>query len=105
MTSMLRCAKLLHMSLQAESGDVKRSLERALNTCTELRGIFDLDVKEKRLQELNVKSENPDVWNNPAELQKINREKSSLQKTIGEWTDLKRRVEDGLVLLRDGRRR
>lgn len=62
-------------------------------------GIFDLDVKEKRLQELHLKSENPDAWNNPSEMQKLNKEKSSLEKTIGEWSDLKRRIEDGVVLL------
>lgn len=32
-------------------------------------------------------------------MQKINKEKASLEKTIGEWADLKRRIEDGLVLL------
>ncbi len=62
-------------------------------------GIFDLPNKEKRLQELNLKSENPAIWNNPSEMQKINKEKSSLEKTIAEWKDLKSRIDDGLVLL------
>lgn len=62
-------------------------------------GIFDLAEKEKRLQELNLKSENPAVWNNPNEMQKINKEKSSLEKTIVEWRDLKNRIDDASVLL------
>ncbi|MBY0316839.1 MAG: peptide chain release factor 2 [Bdellovibrionales bacterium] len=64
-----------------------------------LRGIFDLDQKLKQLEELRHKSENPQVWNNPGQLQKINQEISILQKICDQWNDLNGRMEDSLVLL------
>ncbi len=64
-----------------------------------LRGIFDLDQKLKQLEELKHKSENPQVWGNPQQLQKINQEISLLQKICDQWTNLNSRVEDALVLL------
>lgn len=62
-------------------------------------GIFDLDKKNKRLAELNLAAENPSIWNKPAEMQKINKEKSLLEKAIGEWNSYHQRLEDTKVLL------
>ncbi len=62
-------------------------------------GIFDLATKEKRLEELAQQSERPEVWNDQKKLQKINKEKSDLEKIVGQWKELNSRVEDGLVLL------
>lgn len=44
-------------------------------------------------------SENPAIWGKPSELQKINKEKSILEKSVGEWTKFNQRVEDVKVLL------
>ena len=46
-----------------------------------------------------MQSENPDIWNKPAEMQKLNKEKAILEKAIGSWKELHRRVEDAQVLL------
>lgn len=62
-------------------------------------GIFDIEVKEKRLQQLNMQAENPDLWNNPGEMQKLNKEKSLLEKAIGDWQGLRSRAEDAAVLI------
>ena len=62
-------------------------------------GIFDVPMKEKRLQELNMQAENPDIWNRPAEMQKLNKEKAVVQKAVDSWNELHRRVEDAKVLL------
>ena len=62
-------------------------------------GIFDIPMKEKRLQELAMQSENPDIWNKPAEMQKLNKEKAILEKSVGAWKELHQRVEDAQVLL------
>jgi peptide chain release factor 2 len=62
-------------------------------------GIFDVDSKQKRIAELNLQSENPDVWNNPKLLNKYNQEKSFLEKSLGDYNDLKQRLDDNRVLL------
>ncbi len=62
-------------------------------------GIFDLDVKRRRLEEIAMASENPDLWNRPAEMQKLNKEKTLLEKTIQEWEGFHQRVEDAYVLM------
>lgn len=62
-------------------------------------GIFDLDKKEKRLAELNMAAENPAIWGKPAEMQKINKEKTLLEKAMGEWKSYHGRLEDAKVLL------
>lgn len=65
-------------------------------------GIFDLDGKEKRLIELEAKSQDPSIWEKPSEMQKINKEKSVVTKTINDWKDLNRKTEDAKVLLEMG---
>lgn len=62
-------------------------------------GIFDLDKKNKRLAELKMSAENPSIWGKPAEMQKINKEISLLEKAIGEWNAYHQRLEDTKVLL------
>lgn len=56
-------------------------------------------MKERRLQELVMQSENPDLWNKPGEMQKLNKEKALLEKAVGDWRGLKTRAEDAEVLL------
>lgn len=62
-------------------------------------GIFDLDKKKKRLEELALASENPDLWTKPHEMQKLNKEKSILEKSVQEWVQFNSRIEDSSVLL------
>ncbi len=58
-----------------------------------------MDKKKKRLQELELASQNPDVWGKPAEMQKINKEKSILEKAVLEWNSFQSRLEDSKILL------
>jgi len=62
-------------------------------------GIFDLDRKKKRLDELALASENPVIWGKPLEMQKLNKEKSLLEKSVNEWAGFNNRLEDVKVLL------
>lgn len=62
-------------------------------------GIFDLDKKKKRLDELALAAENPAIWGKPAEMQKLNKEKSILEKAVNEWTQFNGRLDDAKVLL------
>ena len=41
-------------------------------------GIFDVDRKERRLEEVNREMENPDLWNDPEHAQKVSKEKKML---------------------------
>ncbi len=62
-------------------------------------GIFDIPRKEKQLQSVALQSENPAVWGDPAKMQKLNKEKSVLEKDIAAWKSLSSRSADALVLL------
>lgn len=44
-------------------------------------------------------AENPDLWTKPAEMQKLNKEKTLLEKAFNEWNQFFNRLEDAKVLL------
>lgn len=44
-------------------------------------------------------SENPAIWGKPQEMQKLNKEKSILEKSVNEWSDFNGKLEDVKVLL------
>ncbi|MGZ3743520.1 MAG: peptide chain release factor 2 [Pseudobdellovibrionaceae bacterium] len=87
------------MSIVTELSDIKKKLMDLEKFGNELRGYFDLDKKQKRLAELAMAVENPAIWEKPAEMQKINKEKTLLEKAVGEWSSYNRRLEDAKVLL------
>ena len=62
-------------------------------------GIFELDSKKARLQELDSKSQDPSLWKDHQALNKIAKEKTAIGKTITEWENLHQNVEDSMVLL------
>lgn len=62
-------------------------------------GIFDIEAKSKRLQELETAVQNPHVWNDHQEMQKINREKVILEKAVEDWKKLHTGVEDAEILM------
>lgn len=55
-------------------------------------GIFDIAGKESRLKELEVKLNDPNLWNNPSEAKAVNQEATRLRKTVGNY----RRLESDL---------
>ncbi len=58
-----------------------------------------MDKKSKRLDQLAIASENPELWTKPLEMQKLNKEKTYLEKSISEWKDLHVKLSDVKVLL------
>lgn len=56
-------------------------------------------MKLKRIEELDRQSQNPAIWENHQQMQKINQEKTALDETVGEWQQLVQRVDDAFVLL------
>ncbi|MFZ3231374.1 MAG: peptide chain release factor 2 [Pseudobdellovibrio sp.] len=87
------------MSIVAETPDIKKHIAELEKFSVELRGYFDLDKKKKRLQELELAAQNPEVWGKPTEMQKLNKEKSILEKSINEWTSFNSKIEDSKILL------
>lgn len=58
-----------------------------------------MDGKQKRLEEIETLSQNPDIWNNHQEAQKLNKEKVVLEKSVNIWGDLYTRIEEASVML------
>lgn len=46
-----------------------------------------------------MSASNPELWQNPNEMQKLNQEKALLEKSVGDWSSLNTRLEDAGVLL------
>ena len=59
-----------------------------------LGGTFDFDSKKKRLAEINTKLQDPNVWSNQEESQKLGKEKAALDKLVELIEGLNRSVED-----------
>jgi len=62
-------------------------------------GFFDITQKQKRIKDLEEKSQSPKIWGNPKELEKLNREKSALESSVDEFITLFTKAEDAEVLL------
>ena len=62
-------------------------------------GTFDLDRKKKRLEELSIQAENPALWSDPDKIQKLSKERSMLEKAIGEFESFSQRLEDVELLM------
>ena len=63
-------------------------------------GIFDLDHKIERLEEVSRELENPDIWNDAEKAQALGKERSSLQATVDTITILEEDVQDAKELVR-----
>lgn len=87
------------MSMETQLAEVKSQLKDLKGKTLDLRGIFDILSKRKRLEELEQQAQNPDVWNNHSEMQKINKERVLLEKSVQDWEVLNQKVEDSEVLL------
>ena len=61
-------------------------------------GIFDWDRALYRLDELSAKSEDPDLWNNPSEAQKLMRERTQLESAVSATRTVKRDLDDAITL-------
>ncbi len=59
-----------------------------------LGGTFDFDSKIKRLAEINTKLQDPNVWSNQEQSQKLGKEKASLDKLVELIEGLNSSVED-----------
>ncbi len=61
-------------------------------------GIFDWDRALLRLDELNAKAEDPNLWNKPSDAQKLMRERTQLESAISTARKMERDVDDAITL-------
>lgn len=61
-----------------------------------------MENSKKRLLELNARVEDPTLWDNAAEAQKIMRERSSLESRIGGYQELENGLNDNVELIEMG---
>jgi peptide chain release factor 2 len=60
--------------------------------------VFDLPAKEKRLADLQKKTENPDLWQDPEAAQKLMKDISGIKDEVAEWQNLRLSIADTLEL-------
>ena len=63
-----------------------------------LGGIFDVDRKERRLEEVNREVENPALWDDPKRAQEISKEKKLLDDLVGTFKRLSAGIADAKEL-------
>ena len=61
-----------------------------------------MENSKKRLLELNARVEDPTLWDNAAEAQKLMRERSSLESRIGGYEELENGLNDNVELIEMG---
>ena len=66
---------------------------------TSFGGIFDIEAKQERLEEVNLELVNPELWNDPERATKISKEKSQLDNVIGVITALDDKLEDAKAMI------
>ncbi|OAN42992.1 peptide chain release factor 2 [Paramagnetospirillum marisnigri] len=85
----------MRAEIEALASDIQRSV--AL-----LKRHLDWDAAQMRLDELNAAAENPDLWNDAAEAQKIMRERTELDTSISGVRGAERDLSDLLELIELG---
>ncbi len=62
-------------------------------------GIFDLDAQKSRLKELEQKSQDSSTWKDHQKLNRLAKEKTSIEKILIEWTALDEKLEESAILI------
>ncbi|MFW8590158.1 peptide chain release factor 2 [Glaciecola sp. 2405UD65-10] len=84
-----------------EVNPINNALADIRERAAALRGYLDYDVKVEQLEEVSRELENPDVWNNPENAQKLGKERVALELVVNTIKHLEQGVQDveGLVEL------
>ncbi|NUJ81743.1 peptide chain release factor 2 [Methylocystis sp. FS] len=85
--------------MRAEPLALKADIEQSIGL---LRRHLDVDASQRRLAELNVRAEDPELWNDPEAAQKLMRERTQLEEQMGALLSLERDLEDALTLVELG---
>jgi peptide chain release factor 2 len=85
----------MRAEIEAMANDIRSSLEL-------LRKHLDWDNALRRLDELNAKAEEPELWNNATEAQKVMRERTHLDQAVGTVRKIEQEMADSLELIEMG---
>ncbi|WEX07085.1 peptide chain release factor 2 [Chelativorans sp. AA-79] len=85
--------------MRAETANLIDEIRQAISL---LRRYFDWDEAVKRLEYLNARAEDGDLWNDPQEAQKLMRERQSLEENINAINGLSRALDDNVELIELG---
>ncbi|MDC1072556.1 peptide chain release factor 2 [Gammaproteobacteria bacterium] len=82
-----------------ETVENSASLKELAKRTNTLRGYLDYDGKKERLDEVLLRLEDSEIWNDPQEAQKLGRERAALEATVLTIDDLTRKIEEAIELL------
>ncbi|WP_306049751.1 peptide chain release factor 2 [Oceaniradius stylonematis] len=85
--------------MRAEIATLTDSIRQAIAL---LRRHLDWDASVKRLDYLNSRAEDPDLWNDPAEAQKLMQERQRLEEMIGAIKGFDQALDDNVELIAMG---
>ena len=85
--------------MRAETETIIGEIEKSLEL---LRQRLGWDTAERRLDELNARSEDPDLWNDPAKAQKVMRDRQQLADKIDGFKALAQELDDNKELIELG---
>jgi len=85
--------------MRAEIENITANIEKSVSL---LRQRMDWETSAHRLEEFNALSENPDLWNNPENAQKLMRERQALVDAIETCTSLSQELQDNIDLIELG---
>jgi peptide chain release factor 2 len=81
---------------------LKNTLTTSRNPSLFCGGIFDPELAQKKLDGLNARAEDPSLWNDPKGAQKVMRERTALDKTLGAFNAFERAFDDAITLVELG---
>ncbi len=82
----------MRAEIQSMVDDIRQSLDL-------LSKHIDLDVSEKRLMELNARVEDPSLWNDSSEAQKVMQERAALDAQVSGYKVLSTSLDDNIELI------
>ncbi len=85
----------MRAEIESVSQDIKKSLEL-------LRQRLGWETAEARLEELNARAEDPDLWNNPAHAQKVMRDRQRMADAIDGYKALAQELDDQVEMIELG---
>ncbi|THD45579.1 MAG: peptide chain release factor 2 [Bradyrhizobium sp.] len=85
--------------MRAEAEQLVETIKQSVGL---LRRHLDVDAATRRLAELNAKSEDPNLWNDPDAAQKLMRERTTLEDRLGGLRKIDRDLEDAATLVELG---
>ncbi|MCD7061107.1 peptide chain release factor 2 [Pelagibacterium xiamenense] len=82
--------------------EVQKTVDEIKQALSLLRRHLDWDTAQRRLDELNARTESGDLWNDPEAAQEVMRERQALETAIADVTGLDTALNDNIELIELG---